>query len=118
MELKIELQIDTFIKELHNLHILLQIYNSDNSFFATGYLPLQQFFVHWGNMLTQSNQFHHFRLNIWKYGHFVGQADVYINLFHQFFVKQSKVGIQSEEQIYPNFENLPFNRYRRQSFQL
>ena len=96
---------------LHNSHIIFKLFDTTKKYLATGYLPLDSFFHHKGNLIeTNKNFYNSYKINIWKYGHYVGRLDVSMILKYDYFLRQNNTGIRTEEGTFFSSDILPFKK--------
>ena len=96
---------------LHNSHIIFKLFDTTKQYLATGYLSLDSFFHHKGNIMeTTKNFYNTYKLNIWKYGHYIGKLDVSMILKYKYFMRQNNTGIRTEEGTFFSSDILPFKK--------
>lgn len=91
-------------------HLVFKFYENNSVCNGLAYLPLDNFFFHQGNFINKDdNKYVTSNINIWKFGHFVGNLELYLKFDYTTFFRQNKAGIRTEEGIFCASSLFPFS---------
>ena len=89
-------------------HLVFKIYDEE-SIVAVGYLPLDNYFHHKGNFIEKADKRNITTgFNIWKYGHYKGNIEIFIQFNYLTFFRQNKSGVRTEDGIFSSSNVLKF----------
>lgn len=91
-------------------HLVFKFYETNALCNGLAYLPLDNFFFHQGNFIGKDDKrYVTTNINIWKFGHFVGNLELYLKFDYSTFFRQSKAGIRTEDGIFCSTNILSYN---------